>query len=120
MSRPRAAANTLLTADSTCGRVLIYDPSSPLIVEVARGRQGAFPFVSLIGGPDLPTFCEGSFLSISDWANLGIMIFSSPFAFLYMTGAPGPSIKPDHIDGDRTNNRWGKHLSREGARVVAE
>ena len=95
MSRPRRS-ETLLTAEHL-RRVLIYDPFTGLW----KWREGGK------GRPLEPDWWPGSpvgkgYLNISI-GRLGYYVHR--LAFLYMTGE-WPKHQADHIDGDRTNNRW--------------
>jgi hypothetical protein len=96
MSRPRRS-ETVLTAEHL-RRVLLYDPYTGLW----RWRQGGK------GRPKEPDWWPGT---LTRWGYRSIAIgrlgyYVHRLAFLYMTGA-WPRHEADHIDGDRSDNRWG-------------
>jgi hypothetical protein len=95
MSRPRRS-ETVLTAEHL-RRVLLYDPHTGLW----KWREGGK------GRPKEPDWWPGTliakgYLSIAI-GRLGY--YAHRLAFLYMTGA-WPKHQADHVDGDRSNNRW--------------
>ena len=98
MSVPRRS-ETLLTAEHL-RRVLIYDPFTGLW----KWREGGK------GRPLEPDWWPGTLggkpgrqyyaIGIGRWPR-----YAHRLAFLYMTGE-WPKQEIDHVDGDRTNNRW--------------
>lgn len=98
MSRPRRS-ETVLTAEHL-RRVILYDPYTGLW----RWRQSGK------GRPKVPDWMSGTPGGKPGRQYLSIAIDRLPYyvhrlAFLYMTGA-WPKHEVDHIDGDRSNNRW--------------
>ena len=98
MARP-SRRETKLTAEHL-RRVLIYDPYTGLWKWRSTGK----------GRPKVLDWMTGTPGGIEGRQYLSIAIDRLPYyvhrlAFLYMTGE-WPSEQTDHIDGDRTNNRW--------------
>jgi hypothetical protein len=95
VSRPRRS-ETLLTAEHL-RRILIYDPYTGLFKWRASGK----------GRPKVPDWMAGTLMKVG-YLSIAIgrlAYYAHRLAFLYMTG-DWPSEQMDHIDGDRTNNRW--------------
>jgi hypothetical protein len=95
MSRPRRKEKEL-TAEHL-RRVLLYDPYTGLWM----WRQGGK------GRPRVPDWMPGTLMKVG-YLSISVdrlAYYAHRLAFLYMTGA-WPKEQTDHIDGDRTNNRW--------------
>ena len=95
MSRP-SRSETKLTVEHL-RRVLIYDPHTGLW----KWRQGGK------GRPKVPDWMPGTPMKVG-YLSIAIdrlAYYAHRLAFLYMTGE-WPAEQMDHIDGDRTNNRW--------------
>lgn len=110
MSRPRRSESGL-TAEHL-RRVLLYDPHTGLW----KWRQGGR------GRPKVLVWFAGTLGGKPGFQYLSISIGRLPYyvqrlAFLYMTGR-WPDPEADHIDGDRTNNRWDN--LREATRVQSK
>jgi hypothetical protein len=96
MSRPRRS-ESVLTAEHL-RRVLLYDPHTGLW----KWKQGGK------GRPKEPDWWPGTVTSQRKYLSVSVgrlAYYAHRLAFLYMTGE-WPKEQVDHIDGDRSNNRW--------------